>query len=276
MSWQAVARKDFQDASRSYLLWGLTAFFVFVVTVVSLALGYFAENPTSSDVFGLVHLAFQYLVPLIAISIAHNAIVGEHESGSLKILLSLPHSRDDVIVGKVVGRTGAIVGPLVAGMAIPALGMILVGVRFEAVDFLLYLLFTVMFAVSFVGISVGASALFTTRFRTIVSLFGFYFVFDILWYVINQGSVFVLILVAQKWPSWMPLSAQETLKVFKLISPIGDFDVLKIALYNDALLKQGVQNAPGLQEQVAAVLMLLFWTVGPLALGMWYFQERDL
>jgi len=41
---RAVAKKDFQDAVRSWLFWGLSAFFFALLVVVTGALSYFGED----------------------------------------------------------------------------------------------------------------------------------------------------------------------------------------------------------------------------------------
>lgn len=277
MSLEAVARKDFQDASRSYLLWGLTAVFVLLVALAASAIGYFTQNPTSSQIIGLLHILFQYVVPLIAITIAFGAIVNERNSGSLKILLSLPHSREEVIAGKVVGRAGALLAPLVVGMLLPALGMLVMGVTIEPVKYVGYLVLTALFGVAYVAIATGVSASFDSRFRVLLVLFGFYFVFNVLWRAINTASFMIVLMVSGNWPGWMPLTLDETLQTFQLLTPTGDFHLLKRALFNDVLFATEVgQGLPGLKTQIAALVMLLLWIAIPVAFGMWRFEAADL
>lgn len=277
MSWVAVARKDFQDASRSYLLWGLTGLFVVLISLAAMLLGYFVEDATSTGILQIVHLLFQYVIPLIAIVISFGAIVGERESGSLKILLSLPHSRQDVIFGKVLGRSGAFVVPLVLGMLLPAAGMIVVGTQFHAPKYFGYLLLTALFGVAFVSISTGFSASLESRFRVLLGVLGFYFVFDILWWAINNASFLIVLTVSGNWPDWMPLTLQESLRAFRLLSPTGDFHILRQALFNDALFaSQTPQNVAGPNTQLAALLMLFVWIVLPMTVGMWRFDAVDL
>lgn len=277
MSWQAVARKDFQDASRSYLLWGLTGVFIALVSLAAVVLGYLTPEPTSSSIIGVIHLLFQYIVPLIAITIAFGAIVDERNSGSLKILLSLPHSREDVVVGKMVGRSGAFVLPLLGGMLLPAIGMIVAGVEFEAAKYVGYLLLTSLFGISYIAIATGLSASLNSRFRILLSLFGFYFIFNILWRLINTASFVIVLTVSQEWPDWMPLTVQESIQAFRLLSPTGDFHILKQAMFNDALYAAEVSgNVAGREVQVMATLMLFLWIAAPIAIGIIRFNEVDL
>jgi len=277
MSWQAIARKDFMDASRSYLLWGLTAVFVLIVSVITAGLGYIAPNLTSTGVINPLHILFQYIIPLIAILISFGAVVDERTSGSLKVLLSLPHSRDDVIVGKMLGRSGAFVLPLVVGMALPALGMLAAGVTFEPLKYVGYILLASVFGLTYVALATGLSAALSSRFRVLLSLLGFYFVFNILWFIVNTASVVLILALSREWPAWMPLSVQETRRVFQLLSPTGDFQLLKQALFNDALYATQVpEGVASLGTQVTATLMLLAWIALPLAFGIVRFRAADL
>jgi len=277
MSWQAVARKDFQDASRSYLLWGLTIGFIALVSLAAAVLGYFSDNPTSTDILGLLHMLFQYVVPLIAIAISFGAIVNERDYGSLKILLSLPHSRTDVILGKVLGRTSAFVVPLVLGMVVPAVALLAVGVEFEAIKYFGYLLLATLFGVAFVSVATGLSATFESRFRVLLSVFGFYFLFNVLWRAINTASFAIVLFVGGQWPSWMPLTVQETLRVFQLLSPTGDFQILRESLMNDVLFASNVeQGLPDFRLQLGAMAMLVVWIALPILVGILRFEDADL
>jgi len=54
----------------------------------------------------------------MALIAAYLAIAGERESGSLKLLLGLPPSRGEVLVGKFLGRSGVVAIGLVLGFLV--------------------------------------------------------------------------------------------------------------------------------------------------------------
>ncbi len=56
------------------------------------------------------------LVPLVALVLAHDAIVGERERNTLGLLLSLPVGRFEVVIAKLVGRSVALVLAVVVGL----------------------------------------------------------------------------------------------------------------------------------------------------------------
>ncbi len=65
----------------------------------------------------LVTLA-SLLVPLVALVLGHDAIVGERERNTLGLLLSLPVGRAEVVVAKYLGRLGALAAAVTLGIGV--------------------------------------------------------------------------------------------------------------------------------------------------------------
>src|SRR6056297_3229926 len=110
MSWKAIARKDVRDAGTSRTLWALTA--LLPVLFVALALGISAFVDREFDTFlqtgaALVSTTFA----LLGIVLGYKSVIAERNSGSIALLLSMPHSRRDVVIGKFVGRAVVFAGP---------------------------------------------------------------------------------------------------------------------------------------------------------------------
>ena len=165
MSWDVVAKKEFRDALRSKGLWALsivfTAFFV-----IPFALAYFfdigvrsgAEDIGMQVIISSIYLNIVTLfLPLVAIFAGYAAISKERTSGSLKLLLSLPHSRLDVIVGKVVGRCAVVGVPLAGALAITALAFIVSDVTFKPGLYVAFAMFSMVFALVMVAVAVSIS-----------------------------------------------------------------------------------------------------------------------
>ncbi|NTV97391.1 MAG: ABC transporter permease subunit, partial [Thiobacillus sp.] len=121
-----IAGKEFWDRIRNR--WVLAVGIVF--TVFALVIAYFgaaqqgAVGFRSIDVTiaSLVSLVI-YLIPLIALILGFDAIVGERERGSLDLLLTLPITRKELILGKYAGLAGALAFSTIAGFG--AVGVIL-------------------------------------------------------------------------------------------------------------------------------------------------------
>ncbi len=182
MSVAAVARKDFRDGIRSRLLWGLIALFVVSIAGFSVLAtrnvdGVQAEGELAIlFVLGLSFvLAIVVLVPLTGLVVSIKSIVRERELGSLKILLSLPHSRGEVIVGKFLGRSALLTTAILAGFLPAGLVFAIRVPEFPVPEYLAFTLVTVLFGIVFVAVGLGISALVSTETRATVAGVGAFF-----------------------------------------------------------------------------------------------------
>ncbi|HLT25834.1 MAG TPA: ABC transporter permease subunit [Zeimonas sp.] len=108
--------------------WVAATTVVLAALALSLALlgsaptGIVKTDPVAVVVVSLSSLTI-LLVPLIALMLSFDAIVGEHERGTLALLLSYPVSRWEVVVGKIVGQTTILGCATVAGYGVAALAL---------------------------------------------------------------------------------------------------------------------------------------------------------
>jgi ABC-2 type transport system permease protein len=273
MTWTAVARKDFEDAIRSRWVAGLSMLFVLLVSLAAyLVRPAPGQTISSNQVLNSLFVRdalVTTLVPLIALIVAYKAVVGERESGSLKLLLSLPHSRADVVFGKVAGRAGAIVAPIAVGFLLPAAVLLVVpAVNFEVGSYIGYTLLTAVLGVVFVSIAVGFSTAASSARRAVAGAIGTYFLFVPLWGAVQLPLQLYL---GSGGPSWLPLTGQQALRMLRLINPTGSFKIVSNAFLQGSLYTGGDVNL-----QVSATLMLLVWILVPPLLGLLWFQDADL
>jgi ABC-2 type transport system permease protein len=286
MSWQAIARKDFRDARRSYWLWGLSALFILLVAGTALVLSLVSSGEvTSSRVLSILKQVVSWTVPLIAIVMSYGAVIGERETGSLRLLLAPPHSRRDVVVGKFVGRAAAVVGPVLAGFVIPAF-VFAVLIEFEPAKYFGFAALSALLAVLFVAIAVGVSAAVSSRRIALVVLLSLYLVFVAVW-----GSVrFWLTLRLQAgYPDnlqWIPIEPPTLLDALQVLNPSGAMNVLFNNYLNGSLFSSTAPSGstlpfvatpePDPQFHLIAVLMVAAWIVVSVAVGAARFETADL
>lgn len=122
MSTLTVAKKDFQDGIRSRSL--LVLIVVFAVFMTGAAY-FFTElrpqpsgDPEMTAVLYSLFVPTVFLLPIVGTMVGYKAIVGERESGSLKFLLGLPHTRLNVVFGKLLGRAGLITVAIIIGFVV--------------------------------------------------------------------------------------------------------------------------------------------------------------
>jgi ABC-2 type transport system permease protein len=293
-TWRQVAHKDFADAVRSKMVWGIIAVFVgfvgFVLAVVATNVDGAAESGDAA--IGLAAQLGQLFIPMTALVVAYMAIVGERRSGSLKVLLSYPFSRFDVVFGKLLGRSAVIAVTMVAGfVGAAAVGALLFG-SFALDEFAVLIGLSVLFGLAFVGIAVGISAATATRGKAMALAIGTFFVFLLIWHGVAAG---VYAAVAGGMPG---LEVEAWYFLLKRLSPIEAYHVAADSILGGevhSLVQLPVEDVPAdaTPEQLKlanrvpgdlpfyltdwfAGVTLAAWTVVPPALGYLRFRGADL
>jgi ABC-2 type transport system permease protein len=118
------------------------------------------------------------LVSVLGLMVAYASIVGERSSGSLKLLLGLPYSRRDVVLGKLVGRAAVFVAATVAAFAVGFLVLLTYGVV-APIDYLFLVALTVLLGVAYVSVAIAVSASIRTRSRATAAAVGVFFFFQV-------------------------------------------------------------------------------------------------
>lgn len=118
---RVIAAKEFQDRLRNR--WVLVIGVVFAA--FALLIAYFGGAQQGAVGFKGIELTIAsltslviYLLPLIALILGFDAIVGEKERGSLDLLLSMPITRLELLLGKYLGLAGALAVATLGGFGL--------------------------------------------------------------------------------------------------------------------------------------------------------------
>lgn len=102
-----MARKEFSDGLRNRWLLAISVLFAVLAIGIAwlgaAASGQLGFTSVPATIASLASLA-TFLMPLIALLLAYDAIVGEDESGTLLLLLTYPLGRGQILLGKFVGH----------------------------------------------------------------------------------------------------------------------------------------------------------------------------
>lgn len=204
-NWIEVARTDLADARRSWLLWALGVVFALVVLLIPWHLvvlfpDEFSEIPFKIGV-GNLGSWISLLIPLVALLVGAVAVAGEREAGSLRVLLGLPITRRDVVVGKLLARSVVVTGVLLFGLVPAAVEL---GYLFGSFDLGRYAIFVatqIGYGLLFVWIGVGISAFVRSHARALGAGVGAYALFIYAWEAIPNGAFY---LVEGQFPENVP------------------------------------------------------------------------
>ncbi|NOV27246.1 ABC transporter permease [Cupriavidus necator] len=260
----ALAGKEFRDRLRNRWVLAVAAVF----TALSLAIGYFggAEQgvlgPRSLElvITSLASLVI-YLVPMIALLLGFDAVVGERERGSLDLLLSLPLTRAELLLGKYLGLAAALVLATAGGFALMAL---LLARQFGWAGLYHYLGFVasaVLLGLAFLSLALWLSVLSRDRAQASGLAIGLWFffvlVFDLLllgMLVAGSGDQHA----ATDWIAWL-----------LLLNPADLFRIVNAFSLDQLRSAGGVASIvpPALASPWPTGAALLAWIAAPLGLA---------
>lgn len=264
MSWEAVARKDYRDAVRARWLWALTAIIVLILSLISYMVWPAEGQTVSSDAVinsFLMPTLITMIIPLAALVVSYDSITGEQETGSLKLLLSLPHSRTAVVAGKLAGRSAAVATPVVLGFVLPALLLAVGPVSLNILGYIAFVVLTALLGAAFVGIALGLSAATASQRLSLAGSVAAFFVFVPLWKAIQFPLQFYL---ASRGDT-IPMDPSELFRYLDLINPTGAYKHLL-----------GTIASNQSQDVLLALGILYAWVLIPPAIGALVFNQRDL
>lgn len=299
---RAIAKKDFQDSVRSWMFWGLSLFFFFLLVSVTGVISYFGEDIAAEGVTTEVLVLYvsqitRLVIPLIALLLGWKAIAGERETGSIKILLSLPHSRKDVLLGKLIGRSAVLSLSLVVGFVLAAAIVAVLLGGFDVVDYGSLLLMAIVYGIAYTSIAVSLSSI--TRSTTVAgaAMFGVFLTFYLVWNLIQEAFRMLMSRgtidgvtytgevpgpdgmteqTMERLPDWVlfidmidPGNAFQN--VITMLSSAGG-DELGTA-YPSTWFADGV---PFYLENWFSIIILLAWIVVPTAIALYRFDRVDL
>ncbi|NMG03174.1 ABC transporter permease [Azoarcus taiwanensis] len=263
-----IAGKEFRDRIRNR--WVLAVALVF--TVFALVIAYFGGAQQGAVGFRSVEFTIAslvslviYLIPLIALVLGFDAIVGERERGSLELLLSLPITRFELLLGKYLGLASALALSTIVGFGLVAAVMATETGADALPAYLLFTLSSVLLGMAFLSIAVMLSVFAADRTRAsglaIAVWFFFVLIFDLLLLgalVVTGGSY-----------------GGDIFPWLLLLNPADVFRVLNIFSLEEVRNLHGLATVfpEAIAETWALTLVMLAWIAAPLAVATWSFRK---
>ena len=187
---RVLAAKELRERIRNR--WVLAVALVFAV--FALAIAYFGAaqqgeigfRGIDATVASLVSLV-TYLVPLIALILGYDAIVGERERGSLDLLLSMPVTRFEVLLGKYLGLAAALTASTALGFGAGILPLAAELTRRDLFHYAGFVFSAVLMGLAFLSLSMMVSVLARDRVRASGIAIGLWFFFVLAFDLLLMG-----------------------------------------------------------------------------------------
>ncbi|GAB3406702.1 ABC transporter permease [Massilia agilis] len=262
-----IARQEFRDRLRNR--WVLAV--ALVLALLALAIAYAGSAQQGQvgfrgievTVASLTSLAV-YLVPLIALMLGYDAIVGERERGSLDLLVSMPITRFEILLGKFAGLSAALACATAGGLVLAALPLAPHFSGHDAWHYVGFAASSVLMGMAFLSMAMLVSVLSRDRIRASGAAIGLWFLF-VLAFDLGLTGALVASNGALGSGVFGALLMLNPADVFRMLNIFGSGDVQD--MYGLATAVPGVLTSPLLLVGAMAA-----WIGVPLALSAWRFR----
>ena len=273
MLWN-LALKELRDGLRNR--WIAAA--IIVLGTLAVALSLLGSAPTGAvqastldiSVISLASLSV-YLIPLIALMLSFDALVGEFERGTMMLLLTYPVTRWQVIMGKFLGHVLILFIAILAGYGGAIIIMtLLTGGSFEGWQaYVSMMASSLLLGSVFIALGYLVSVLVKERATAAGTAIGLWLVFVVLYDLILFG---VLLMDESQ------IISQQVFSMLMLVSPTDTYRILNLSLFDgvsQAAGIAGIASGSGMSGLLLVSVMSL-WVAVPLATTLLVFQRREL
>jgi Cu-processing system permease protein len=265
-----IAQKEFWDRIRSR--WVLAVAVIF--TAFALVIAYFGAAQQGAVGFKGIELTIAsltslviYLVPLIALILGYDAMVGERERGSLDLLLSLPITRLELLLGKYLGLAAALTLSTVAGFGL--VGVVLsYGIGMTGLlDYGGFILSTLLMGLAFLSLALLISVLATSKVTASGAAIALWFFYVLVYDLILLG---LLVVTEGQYMSGL-------FPVLLMMNPADIFRILNIFSLEEVKSLYGLATVfpPALANPWLLGSIMLFWILTPLGLAYAKFRQSN-
>lgn len=269
-----VAHKEFRDGLRNRwvlaisIMLGLLA--VGIAYFGAAASGAVGFTSLSTTIVSLSSLAV-FLIPLIALLLAYDAVVGEQEQGTLLLLLTYPISRSSLLLGKFLGHglilaVATVIGFGVAGAAI-AIGADTIALGELVQSLGLFIVSAILLGWAFVALAYLISSVVVEKSRAAGLALLVWFVFVL---VFDLGLLALLVGAdGAAGSDWLPY--------LLLLNPTDCFRLLNLTGFEATQAYSGLMSvaSDAIASRALLLAVLLLWIAAPLSLAVWRFHYRQ-
>jgi len=269
-----LAQKEIRDGLRNR--WIAAA--IILLGSLAFALSILGSAPTGSvrasdidiTVVSLSSLSV-YLIPLIALMLSFDALVGEFERGTMMLLLTYPVTRGQVIMGKFIGHVLILFMAIFAGYggAIIIMTLLTDGSTEGWQAYAIMMMSSLLLGAVFIALGYLMSILVRERATAVGAAIGLWLVFVVLYDLL----LFSVLLIDDG-----QLMSQQLFSLLMLISPTDSYRILNLSLFEGVSEAAGIAGIASEAGMSSALLIgvMVSWVIVPLTATLLMFQRREL
>lgn len=270
-----IAAKEIQESLRNRWVLAMTA----LLAALALSLTFLGSAPTGTVgaraldvvIVSLSSLTI-FLVPLVALLISHDAIVGETERGTMLLLLSYPVTRGQVLLGKFAGHLAILAFATVLGYGTSAVTLAATGAAIDGESWIAFATMigsSILLGAVFIAIGYLVSVLVRERATAAGIAIGVWLLLVVVFDMVVLGALVV---------DQGRTISDAALSGLLLLNPTDVYRLLNLTGAASVGTFSGMSGLAGAVTLGPAVLVgaLAVWTLGPLVIAAMIFSRREL
>ena len=269
-----IAGKEIQEGLRNRWVLATTL----LLAALALSLTFLGSAPTGNVGAGALDVVVVslssltiFLLPLIALLISHDAVVGEMERGTMILLLSYPVGRCQVILGKFCGHVLILAFATVIGYGAAAAALAITGASVLAASWYAFasmLGTSIMLGAVFVAIGYLISSLVRDRGTAAGLSVGIWLLMVL---VFDMGLLGILVVDQGR------MISAPVLEALLFLNPTDLYRLTNLTGFNVSQFSGMAGLAGTASAGIGALLLgLLVWIAAPLGLATVFFARREL
>ena len=268
-----IIDREFKNTLQNYYLLGMTVLLAtLALSLVMLGNTPFGESSADRLTVQITSLSSLsiFFIPLMALFMSYDAIVGEYEQGSLLLMLSYPVKRYQFLLGKFIANWLSLSLAIILGYSSVLALFVFDTETLSSTHISVYmrLIFTsILLGGVFIALAYLVSVIVRQRSTAIIACIGIWLFFVIF---------FDMLLLAMLTSDYSYLLSAETLSKVLLFNPVDVFRIVSVgAQKNNLLPLQALSNVVTLSPTVLIVSLCL-WVATPLILAIYLFKNKVL
>ena len=270
-----IAAKEIQESLRNW--WVLST--TLLLAALALTLTFLGSAPTGNVAVRALDVVIVslssltiFLLPLIALLISHDAIVGEIERGTMLLLLSYPVGRWQVLLGKFAGHLAILAFAIVLGYGAAALALATTGATIDAESWAAFgkmIGSSILLGASFIAVGYLVSSLVHARGTAAGIAVGIWLLLVLIYDIALLG---LLVIDQGRFISAGILNA------LLLLNPTDVYRMFNLAGSANVSVFSGMAGLADTMTLNPGILLMALaaWAALPLALAAFVFSRREL
>ena len=281
----SITKKEILDNIRNKWVIILTIIFASLTLLASYAGSIISSGwQDLSGTIGSMIALVQYLISIIALVLGYSAIIGEIESGSMNSLLSLPTTRNEILLGKFFGLGTILSISILSGFGLAG---VIIGLNVGSVnygEFLFFIAASILMGLIFLSIGFCISTIFKKRSSAMGAAIFTWVFFAIIWLLIVGAIVIatnpdLMNIDPSESPEDLEMDIPEVIYISDFFNPISAYSrliTLNVGTIDSTSYENIDLRPPDYINSINMFITMCIWLFTFLLLAFWRFNKKDI